>query len=190
MADAEFEVRVLDGPNLYFPRPAVKLTLRLPGLAEAGEADALRRAARVGLRVAHPGAPFTSQRQVLLERVAARVLRTVATASGTTRLGIRVRPGASSGEVVLAYPWRHRGRAEALGESVAAVLGTLDSGGDVPEALDTAVERVLGSPLGRPPDLPSPRIPVVSVTGTNGKTTVTRLLAHLAMTDGYRTGWT
>jgi cyanophycin synthetase len=127
---------------------------------------------------------------VLVERIAARVLRTVATASGTTRLGVRARPGETTDEVVLAYPWRHRGRAEVLGECVAAVLGCLDRGEDVPAALDAAVERVLGSPLGRTSDLPSPRIPVVSVTGTNGKTTVTRLLAHLAMTDGYRTGWT
>ena len=25
------ELRVLDGPNLYFPRPAVKLTMAVPG---------------------------------------------------------------------------------------------------------------------------------------------------------------
>ena len=35
----------------------------------------------------------------------------------------------------------------------------------------------------------SPRIPVVSVTGTNGKTTTTRLLAHISMTAGHRTAW-
>jgi hypothetical protein len=26
------ELRVLDGANLYFPRPAIKLTLAVPGL--------------------------------------------------------------------------------------------------------------------------------------------------------------
>jgi cyanophycin synthetase len=34
------------------------------------------------------------------------------------------------------------------------------------------------------------RIPVVAVTGTNGKTTVTRLIAHLFTAAGYRTGMT
>ena len=35
----------------------------------------------------------------------------------------------------------------------------------------------------------TPRIPVASVTGTNGKTTTTRLLAHICMTAGFTTGW-
>lgn len=33
------------------------------------------------------------------------------------------------------------------------------------------------------------RIPVVAVTGTNGKTTVTRLIAHIAKVAGYHTGY-
>ena len=42
---------------------------------------------------------------------------------------------------------------------------------------------------GTGPRLVTPRIPVASVTGTNGKTTTTRLLAHICMTAGLRTGW-
>lgn len=34
------------------------------------------------------------------------------------------------------------------------------------------------------------RIPIVAVTGTNGKTTTTRLIAHLAKMKGYRVGYT
>lgn len=40
-----------------------------------------------------------------------------------------------------------------------------------------------------PPGKPS-RIPIIAVTGTNGKTTTTRLLAHMASTSGFRTGFT
>jgi cyanophycin synthetase len=35
-----------------------------------------------------------------------------------------------------------------------------------------------------------PRIPIVAVTGTNGKTTTTRLVAHIARTAGYNVGCT
>ena len=34
--------------------------------------------------------------------------------------------------------------------------------------------------------MPDPEIPVIQVTGTNGKTTTTRLLAHLVTTAGRR----
>ena len=34
------------------------------------------------------------------------------------------------------------------------------------------------------------RIPIIAITGTNGKTTTTRLLAHIAKMNGYRVGYT
>jgi cyanophycin synthetase len=40
------------------------------------------------------------------------------------------------------------------------------------------------------PNNASGRIPVVAVSGTNGKTTVTRLIAHLAQAAGHHTGYT
>ncbi len=40
-----------------------------------------------------------------------------------------------------------------------------------------------------PPGTPS-RIPIIAVTGTNGKTTTTRLTAHLARSVGYKVGFT
>jgi cyanophycin synthetase len=40
------------------------------------------------------------------------------------------------------------------------------------------------------PQPASSRIPIVAVTGTNGKTTTTRLIAHLAKHAGYTTGYT
>lgn len=36
----------------------------------------------------------------------------------------------------------------------------------------------------------SSRIPIISITGTNGKTTTTRLIAHIAKTNGNRVGYT
>ncbi|MBP2636771.1 MAG: cphA [Firmicutes bacterium] len=40
------------------------------------------------------------------------------------------------------------------------------------------------------PDKADGRIPIVAVTGTNGKTTVTRLIAHIFQQAGYKTGMT
>ncbi|MFA7445267.1 MAG: cyanophycin synthetase [Flavobacteriaceae bacterium] len=40
-----------------------------------------------------------------------------------------------------------------------------------------------------PPGKPS-RIPIIAITGTNGKTTTTRLMAHMVKNKGYRVGFT
>ncbi|MGV3697853.1 cyanophycin synthetase [Flavobacterium sp.] len=40
-----------------------------------------------------------------------------------------------------------------------------------------------------PPGKPS-RIPIIAVTGTNGKTTTTRLMAHIVKNNGYKVGFT
>lgn len=40
-----------------------------------------------------------------------------------------------------------------------------------------------------PPGKPS-RIPIIAITGTNGKTTTTRLLSHIVKNNGYRVGFT
>ena len=188
------ELRVLDGPNLYFPRPAIKLTLDLDEYASLAPSEFAAAARALGARIGRVGAPATRARQSALLRLGESVVRRVATASGTTRLGVRARPGSDLGQVVVAYPWRHRGRAEALGLAAAEALsrqaphrGGEPVGGDW---LETAAAQVRASELGPRPEVLNPRIPVVSVTGTNGKTTVTRLISHLSMTAGVKTGWT
>ena len=40
-----------------------------------------------------------------------------------------------------------------------------------------------------PPGVPT-RIPIIAITGTNGKTTTTRLLAHMVAAQGYKVGFT
>jgi cyanophycin synthetase len=164
------ELRVLEGPNLYFPRAAVKLTLDLGGI------------------VRDPGSALEQRRLV---RTVSQIVRGIARAAGTTRLGLRVRPTSEPNRVVVAYPWRDRNRARALGEAVAEVVDAL--AGPEPPRLDQLVaaagERVATEPPGPGPTTLRPRVPVVAVTGTNGKTTTSRMIAHLARTAGRFVGW-
>ena len=106
------------GPNLYFSRPAIKIIADCPGYLSADERTLRAIATRLGLRRVRPGAPDSEQRQRAVMRLVAQVVRRIASESGTTRLGVRVRTGGSRDQVVVAFPWRWRGRGLALGESL------------------------------------------------------------------------
>src|SRR5690348_10390810 len=127
------EVRVLEGPNLYFAKPAIKVSLELPGYLAAGEQVLVDLAKRVGMRHARPGAPGTEQRQRSVMRLVERAVRRVAAASGTTRLGVRTRPGGVPEQVVVAFVWRRREPARALGRGLEPVLQAWLDGADVVE---------------------------------------------------------
>jgi cyanophycin synthetase len=182
------ELRVLEGPNLYFTRAAVKLTLDISALAQAPEGDVRRFEERIGLPGARPGEPLSGFRQRAVVRVVSRLVRQVAAEAGTTRLGVRVRPTNDPQRLVVAYPWRDRSRARALAEGVAEVIDGL-KGGDVDALVSAAAEKVRSSAGGPPPTTIRPKVPVVAVTGTNGKTTTSRLVAHIARVAGRCVGW-
>jgi len=182
------ELRVLDGANLYFPRPAVKLTLDLTALLEMTEPEAREVAAQVGLPAARPGRAGTGLRQRFAARVVARLVRRVAAGSGTTRLAVRSRPTADLHRIVLAFPWRRRGRAEAMGLAVCAVIDALPA--EDPDAvLAAAIESVRAADPGSTPQTRRPRVPLVAVTGTNGKTTTSRMVARMGRCAGLVVGW-
>ncbi|WP_432478471.1 Mur ligase family protein [Nocardioides sp. GXQ0305] len=182
------ELRVLEGPNLYFPRAAIKLTLDISGLSEVPTATAEGLAHRIGLATARPGEPGSGFRQRFALRAVARLFRAVAAEGGTTRLAVRVRPTADPHRIVVAYPWRHRQRAQEMGRAVAELLDALPST-DVDELMHRAATRVREAEPGEAPRTLTPRVPVVAVTGTNGKTTTSRLIAHVARTWGKVVGW-
>ena len=176
------ELRVLDGPNLYFPRPAVKLTIAVGGWLEVPEERLAAALERVGAR-GSPGRPGSDQRRRTVARLATRLTWRLATES-RVRLAVRSRPGPERDQVVVAFPWRRRGAAEALGREVAPLLHEAGGRRSVGRLLADAAARVAAVEPGDEPDVPDPRIPVVSVTGTNGKTTTVRLLAHLVRSAG------
>ncbi len=185
---ALLELRVLEGPNLYFPRAAVKLTLDVTALAQAPEADLRRLAERLGIASIRAGVPLSGFRQRSLTRLVTKLVRRVASEAGTTRLGVRVRPTAQPEQIVVAYPWRDRNRACALGEAVASVIDGLGTA-DVATLVEEAARRVTSVERGPSPTTIRPRVPVVAVTGTNGKTTTSRMIAHIARGAGHLVGW-
>ena len=179
------ELRVLDGPNLYFPRPAVKLTLAVPGWMRATEPRLARLATAIGLAGrAGPGARGSEQRRRFTARVGAHVTRSIAVAS-SVRLGVRVRTGPGEDHIVVAFPWRRRDAAETLARQVAAVMGALLG---TRRSLDRlaldAARRIAEVDPGPAPVVADPTTPVIAITGTNGKTTTVRLLAHIVRATG------
>jgi len=176
------ELRVLDGPNLYFPRPAIKLTLGVEGWLSLPSERVESALARSGVR-GQAGRPGSDQRRRTIARLAARLTGRLAVASGV-RLAVRGRPGPGDAEVVVAFPWRRRAAAEALGQEVAPLLDQVGGRRSVSRLVAEAVSRVAAVDPGEEPSVPEPSCPVISVTGTNGKTTTVRLLAHLVRTAG------
>lgn len=179
------ELRVLDGPNLYFARPAVKLTLAVPGWMRATEPRLERLASEIGMPGrAGPGVRGSEQRRRFAARIGAHVTRSLAAAS-SVRLGVRVRTGPGEDRVVIAFPWRRRDAAEALARQVAAVMADLlRSKRSFDRLVAEAAARIVRIDPGPAPVVTDPTTPVIAVTGTNGKTTTVRLLAHLMRASG------
>ncbi|MCE3275454.1 MAG: putative ligase, partial [Propionibacteriaceae bacterium] len=183
-------LRLLDGPNLYFPRPATKVTLDLTELLGLPTANARDLGTELGLGMVRPGAPGSVFRQRFAIRLVTQIVRRLARIGGVTRLAVRTRAGKPVSELVVAYPWRNSGRAEALAYGLARVLDSLAAGPvAVAEMINTEGTALTVAPLGSAPRLIRPRIPVVAITGTNGKTTTARMIGHIARQAGLSVGW-
>ena len=184
------ELRLLDGPNLYFPRPAAKVTLDLGELLGLEVAAARDLGVELGLGNTRPGAAGSAFRQRFAIRLVTQIVRRLASAGGATRLAVRTRTGQAVSELVVAYPWRNAGRAEGLAYGLARVLDRVTAGPRaVAEMIIVEGAALAAAPLGSAPELIRPQIPVVAITGTNGKTTTARMIGHIARQAGRLVGW-
>lgn len=182
------ELRVLTGPNLYFPRPAVKLTLDASAAlaAEAGVMLGWQRA--LAPRGHSVGLPGSEARALAVADLAAALIRRIA-AGIRRRLAAVGRPGDDE-TVIAAYPFRHRWLAEAFGDAVAGAFAAITQDGVAPlTAVVVARDQLHGVDPGPLVSPLRPHIPVIAVTGTNGKTTTTRLISHLISAGGRVPGW-
>ncbi|MDX6264815.1 MAG: cyanophycin synthetase [Kribbellaceae bacterium] len=188
MSTSLVELRVLDGANLYFSRAAVKLTLDLTALIDAPAPAAKAYGQALGLGATRPGRIGSGFRQRFAVRVVGHIVRRIAREAGIGRIGVRVRSETDVHRLVVAFPWAHEGRARALG---AAIVEVVDAFGteELPELVATVGDRVRSEPAGNAPPTLRPKIPVVAVTGTNGKTTTSRMIAHIGRAAGLHVGW-
>lgn len=115
------------------------------------------------------------------------VVDRIARAAGAW-VGPAVRRTGSAGTIVVAFPWVRSGAGEAIGEGLVDVLR---AGSAVPldDRIAAAAAAVRRADPGDPPDLVNPTVPTVAVTGTNGKTTTTRLLGRMAAEAGLIAAW-
>jgi cyanophycin synthetase len=149
------ELRVLDGPNRFGNRPAVKLEF---ASAEPEKAATVAASAALAIRRLHGSLGMPEPR-------------------------IRTRHSADRRRTAIAFPWRRRTISQAIGTSASRIA--LGRSTDRREL--SGLKAVALGPLAY---LPRPRIPIIAITGTNGKSTTTRLITHVAATAGRTVGMT
>jgi cyanophycin synthetase len=176
------EIRLLDGPNIYRLEPAAKIEVvvgrrrswygqRMPGrhaIVRLGRA--VRPADAPTAVVDMAGWVRTLHRRALERKVPVTIHRT-----------------SEPGHWIVAYPWQRYDEAETIarasfrladdpGERLLrrAIASVREAGGRQPEWL-TDAER---------------RLRIISVSGTNGKSTTARMLTHICRTAGMHVGTT
>lgn len=165
------EIRELDGPNVFLLKPAIKI--EFSSSSEAAEINAASRLNGDG----DVGAALMDTIDSLHERAGLEGPDIV-----VARMEIENRFSA-------AFSWTNRRAARAIAEVVADM--TLGN----PVNLDETFERV-NEAVAHPCESDRPEmitdaerlVPAIGITATNGKTTTTRLLAHLARTAGLTPG--
>ncbi len=176
------EIRLLDGPNIYLFEPAVKIEVvvgrrrswygqRMPGRHAV---------VRLGRAVRTADAP-TPVADI------ARWVRTLHRRALERRVPVTIHRSSEPGHWMVVYPWQRYDEAETIARAALrladdpgerllrrAIAGVRDAGGREPEWI-TDDER---------------RLRIVSVSGTNGKSTTARMLTHICRVAGMHVGTT
>ncbi len=188
------ETRLLEGPNVYRLEPVVKLEFAVGRRRTFyGQRDPGRHAL-VLLGASVPARDWP-------DGVAAVVawIRRLRLESGEGRRGLAVHRSSDPGHWIVTFPWLGAERALTLAEAALA-LASRDVSPAPTAHLTGGQERLVGRWRGRlaasratPPtwirDVDR-RIPIVSISGTNGKSTVTRLISHILLRGGRHVGTT
>lgn len=174
------EIRDLDGPNLFALEPVIKLEVSI----EPGEQIGMARQQYIAEHTNH----YVSSEPV-------RALRAVITALHKFLKLPEPQPTTHEmdevNHVSVCYPWSNRPRARAIAQVAFDLLA-----GDRIERLSTRLIQQIEAESDEDESSEPTwvrdserRMPSAAITGTNGKTTTTRLLAHLLRSTGKRVGW-
>ena len=190
----QVEIRLLEGPNVYRLEPVVKVEVAVGrrrtwyGQREPG------RHALVHLAATIPRRGWPGQVEAVVDWT-----RRLRAEHGEGRGGVTVHRSSDPGHWIITFPWSGAERAHTIAEAALA-LADRDVSPVRRARLTGAQERLLarwqariGEARATPPTWirdSDRRIPVVSITGTNGKSTVTRLVTHILVKAGRRVGTT
>lgn len=182
------EVRDLDGPNLFLYGPAIKLEVA----AEDGDVR-ISTAARTfldGNAVTHAESASSTPADLMSTLIDVVLLlhdRCDRPHPITTSRALE-----TPGHFAVAFSWQHRRFAEALGRlALEIVIGEAE---DIPAGI-RRLQDILAS---EPEDDDAPEmianadraIPIIAITGTNGKTTTSRLTSSILRHAGQKVGMT
>ena len=188
------EIRLLEGPNVYRLEPVVKVEVAIG-----------RRRTWYGVRspgrhlLVHLGAEVPARAWPLDIDAFVAWIRRLRVDHGEGRGGVIVHRSSDPGHWIVTFPWTGAERARTIAEAGLA-LSERDVSPVRRARLTGAQERLLARWTARIADARATppawvrdadrRFPIVSITGTNGKSTVTRLITHILKVAGQRVGTT
>jgi cyanophycin synthetase len=188
------EIRLLEGPNVYRLEPVVKLEVAVGRRRTWYGQRSPGRHALVRLGAAVPARAWPLPVDALVAWV-----RRLRIDHDEGRGGVEVHRSSDPGHWIVAFPWSGAERAHTIAEAAVA-LAERDVSPARRAHLTGAQERLvarwserIAEARATPPAWvrdTDRKIPVVSITGTNGKSTVTRLITHILKVAGKRVGTT
>ncbi len=192
------EIRELEGPNPYLTVPAIKVEFDLEdGQPNPDWAERLRDLLSFA-PVTSRGESDPGDGRVVVAHCLTTAIRAAHAVAGLTPGAIATVPGDITTRIVVAFAWDRRPVALAIArlavEITAQACGDAETDRERVAGLVDSLRQAVAAPAG-PDDAPElirvgdgpPRL--VAITGTNGKTTTTRLVAYLLREAGRSVGW-
>jgi len=188
------ETRLLEGPNVYRLEPVVKLEVAV-GRRRSwyGQRDPGRHA------LVHLGADVPARDWPNDVAAVGAWIRRLRSEHGEGRRGLAVHRSSDPGHWIITFPWIGLERSLTLTEA-ALSLAERDVSPSPTAHLTGNQERIVARWMARIAEAGTTapswvrdadrHVPIVSISGTNGKTTVTRLITHILLLAGRKVGTT